>query len=65
MWFRFLHTGEAGGWPGQTLAGLASAGAAVLVYTGLSLALRRLFGWRARQRAPASVREEQNRVFRL
>ncbi|HVX66493.1 MAG TPA: PepSY-associated TM helix domain-containing protein [Bryobacteraceae bacterium] len=53
MWFRFLHTGEAGGWLGQTLAGLASAGAALLVYTGLSLAVRRLLAWRARRREPA------------
>ena len=40
-WVRFLHTGEALGLAGQTLAGLASAAAALLVWTGLSLALRR------------------------
>jgi uncharacterized iron-regulated membrane protein len=45
-WFRFLHTGEAGGLPGQTIAGVASAGAAVLVWTGLWLACRRLVRWR-------------------
>lgn len=39
---RFAHTGEVLGIAGQTLAGLASLGAAVLVWTGLSLALRRL-----------------------
>jgi len=43
-WLRFLHTGEAGGVIGQAIAGLASAGAVVLVYTGLALAWRRLFG---------------------
>ena len=42
-WMRWLHTGEAGGWIGQTLAGIASAGAAVLVWTGLALSWRRFF----------------------
>jgi len=42
-WLRFLHTGEAGGIGGQTLAGMASTGAAVLVGTGLCLAWRRVF----------------------
>ena len=42
-WFlRFLHTGEAYGFLGQTIAGLASLAACMLVYTGLSLAWRRL-----------------------
>jgi uncharacterized iron-regulated membrane protein len=40
-WFRFAHTGELAGWLGQLIAGIASAGGAVLVWTGLSLALRR------------------------
>lgn len=39
---RFGHTGEYGGLPGQLIAGLVSLGACVLVYTGLSLAIRRL-----------------------
>ena len=38
-WFRFLHTGEAAGLAGQTVAGIASSGAAVLVWSGLWLAL--------------------------
>ncbi|HET9035602.1 MAG TPA: PepSY domain-containing protein [Myxococcaceae bacterium] len=42
VWMRFLHTGEAFGAAGQLVAGLASIGAAVLVWTGLALALRRL-----------------------
>jgi len=44
-WARFGHTGELGGWPGQLVAGLASAGGALLVWTGLSLAIRRLAGF--------------------
>jgi uncharacterized iron-regulated membrane protein len=47
-WLRFIHTGEAFGLAGQTLAGLASAGGAVLVYTGLALSLRRFWAWRRR-----------------
>lgn len=39
---RFLHTGEEAGLAGQLAAALASAAGALLVWTGLSLALRRL-----------------------
>jgi uncharacterized iron-regulated membrane protein len=39
---RFAHTGEVLGITGQTIAGLASAGGAFLVWTGIALALRRL-----------------------
>jgi len=49
-WLRFAHTGEIYGLTGQTIAGLASAGGAVLVYTGLALALRRLVAWIKRRR---------------
>ena len=48
MILRFAHTGEVLGLPGQTIAGIASAGAVVLVYTGLALALRRFVAWRRR-----------------
>lgn len=48
-WLRFIHTGEAFGLPGQTLAGLASLGGAALVYTGLALSLRRFRAWRRRR----------------
>ena len=41
-WVRTVHTGEAAGWLGQTVAGLASAAAVVLVWTGLALSWRRL-----------------------
>ena len=54
-WLRFAHTGEFYGLTGQTIAGLASAGGAFLVYTGIALALRRLWSWLARRRAPAIV----------
>jgi uncharacterized iron-regulated membrane protein len=44
-YLRFPHTGEAFGLAGQTIAALASLGAVVLGYTGLSLAVRRLRAW--------------------
>lgn len=47
-YMRFAHTGEVWGLAGQTIAGLASLGGAFLVWTGMSLAIRRLWAWRAR-----------------
>ncbi|MBV8518772.1 MAG: PepSY domain-containing protein [Acidobacteria bacterium] len=44
-WIRFSHTGEAGGMAGRAIAAIATAGAVVLVWTGLALALRRLAQW--------------------
>jgi uncharacterized iron-regulated membrane protein len=41
-WVRFLHTGEALGIVGQTIAGLVSLTSTVMVWTGLALAYRRL-----------------------
>ena len=41
-WSRFLHTGEEFGILGQTIAMLASLGALFLVWTGFSMAWRRL-----------------------
>ena len=55
-WLRFAHTGEIYGLTGQTIAGLASAGGAVLVYTGIALALRRLAAWLSRRRESAAER---------
>lgn len=49
QWVRFAHTGEVYGWPGQLAAALACVGGVVLVWTGLSLALRRLNAARARR----------------
>jgi len=46
---RFAHTGEYFGIIGQTIAGIVSLGGAVLVWTGLALALRRFRAWRSRQ----------------
>lgn len=41
-WIRFLHTGEALGIIGQTIAGLVSFTSVLMVWTGLALAWRRL-----------------------
>lgn len=41
FWVRWIHTGEAGGVWGQTLAGIAALGAVFLVWTGFALAWRR------------------------
>jgi uncharacterized iron-regulated membrane protein len=41
-WIRFLHTGEALGIAGQTVAGLVSFTSILMVWTGLALAWRRL-----------------------
>lgn len=50
---RFGHTGEVLGLGGQTLAGIASLAAALLAFTGISLALRRFAGWTRRRRDPS------------
>lgn len=42
-WSRWVHTGEAAGVLGQIVAGLVSAGAVVLVWTGIALSWRRFF----------------------
>ena len=44
-WFRFTHTGETGGIPGQILGLIACVGGAFLVWTGFSLAFRRFGRW--------------------
>jgi uncharacterized iron-regulated membrane protein len=46
---RFAHTGEVLGIPGQTVAGIVSAGGAVLAWTGLALALHRFRAWMGRR----------------
>ena len=51
---RYGHTGEAWGIAGQTIAGIASFGGAMLVWTGISLSLRRFRLWRSRGRAHAA-----------
>ena len=46
---RVFHTGEVGAMPVQALAGLVSLAAAMLVYTGFALSLRRFAAWRRRK----------------
>ena len=50
---RFAHTGEVAGIVGQTVAGLVSIGGAMLVITGLALAIRRFRAWVAKRVKPA------------
>jgi uncharacterized iron-regulated membrane protein len=54
---RFLHTGEALGIVGQTVAGLVSFTSVIMVWTGIALAWRRLVSPLLRRRAttPASA----------
>lgn len=54
-WVRFLHTGEALGIPGQTIAGLASFAGIFMVWTGFALAFRRFLRWLARQRRTTEI----------
>jgi len=54
-WVRPLHTGEAAGLVGQTIAFLASAGGTVLVWTGIALAWRRFRSWRRRARSGEAI----------
>ena len=52
---RFAHTGEVAGVIGQTIAGMVSAGASVLVYTGFALAWRRFRAWQLRRRSKQTL----------
>lgn len=47
-WSRFTHTGETGGFVGQLIGFIACIGGAFLVYTGISLAIRRFWRWKAK-----------------
>lgn len=55
---RFAHTGEVAGLLGQTIAGLVSAGAVVLVWTGVALAWRRLMAWLGRRSRGAGAPDQ-------
>jgi len=55
-WLGWIRTGEAAGVPGQALAGLVSAGAAVLVWTGLASSWRRLVAWQGRRKRRVGFR---------
>jgi uncharacterized iron-regulated membrane protein len=54
-WLRFAHTGEIYGLTGQTIAGVVTAGGAVIVYSGVALALRRFTSWLRRRRSASDV----------
>jgi uncharacterized iron-regulated membrane protein len=54
-WFRGLHTGEAFGFFGQTIAGLASLGGCFLVWTGLAMAWRRFRSWGREVEEPSII----------
>jgi uncharacterized iron-regulated membrane protein/flavodoxin len=55
-WVRALHTGEAFGFAGQTVAGIASLGGCFLVWTGLAMAWRR-FRYRKREAGKEPIQE--------
>lgn len=54
-WIRFTHTGETGGIIGKFIGFLACVGGAFLVWTGISLTLRRFGSWRGKNNNRASV----------
>jgi uncharacterized iron-regulated membrane protein len=56
MWTKPVHTGEALGIAGQTLAALAAAGACLLVWTGFALS------WRRFRNRPSGIQPGQQAV---
>ena len=55
---RWVHTGEALGWFGQALMGLAALSAIILVWTGFALSWRRFFKKRKKSMAqPVAAKE--------
>ncbi len=54
-WARFTHTGEEFGLAGEAIAALACVGAVVLVWTGLSMAIRGTLGAVARSKKAAAT----------
>lgn len=58
LWVRWVHTGEAAGLTGQIIALLASAGGALLVWTGLAMAWRRFFPRRSEMKQLSPVESE-------
>ena len=61
-WLRFAHTGEAAGVTGEAIAAAASMGASVLVFTGITLAIRRLLRSRTRSGSPVFEQLAETRV---
>ena len=60
LYARYLHTGELYGATGQLIALIAVLAALLLVWTGFSLALRRLAAWKKR-----TVKVEQKAVLEM
>jgi len=60
LYARYLHTGELFGVTGQLIALIAALAALLLIWTGFSLALRRLAAWRKR-----TVKVEQKVALEL
>ncbi len=54
-WSRFTHTGESFGFIGQFIAFLACIGGAFLVWTGISLSLRRFGNWKNKRQTTDSA----------
>lgn len=54
-WARFLHTGEEFGVAGETVAASACLGAVLLVWTGLSMAVRRALAAKRAARESAAI----------
>jgi uncharacterized iron-regulated membrane protein len=54
LYVRFLHSGELFGVPGQLTALLSVVALLLLIWTGFSLSIRRLFAWRQRTVRDAS-----------
>jgi uncharacterized iron-regulated membrane protein len=67
-WARFLHTGEEFGVAGELIAAIACVGAVMLVWTGLSMALRRLLAAQTSQTSradPTVIRTSANAAVSL
>ena len=63
-WVRFLHTGEALGLIGQTIAGVVSFTSILMVWTGFALSWRRFVRWLGRTRKMKTVSAELNAAQR-
>ena len=61
-WIRFTHTGEAGGWLGETIAATAALAGVFLVCTGMAMALRRLYAWRGPREKVAAGQDSPEEV---
>jgi uncharacterized iron-regulated membrane protein len=65
-WVRWIHTGEAGGILGQTVAVLSSIGSILLVWTGLSMAVgRAILRVKTRRREMGAEREGTGKMSKF